>query len=70
MCVALPGQVIKIKDHTADVDFNGNIVKAETGLVHCKEGDPVLVHAGCILQVLSETDAEAMQELFREIGAL
>ena len=70
MCVALPGKVVKIDGHTAEVDFSGNIVKAEAGLVKCAVGDDVLVHAGLIIQKLTKSDAEAMTDLFREIGAL
>ena len=55
MCVALPGRVVSVEGTTAAVDFQGNTVRAEAGLVRVKPGDQVLVHAGCILQVLSET---------------
>lgn len=67
MCVALPGKVISISSHTALVDFDGSQVNAEAGLVKVQEGDRVLVHAGCIIQKLSEKDAEDMEELFREL---
>ncbi len=67
MCVALPGKVVSIKDHTALVDFNGSRVDAEAGLVDISEGDRVLVHAGCIIQKLSEKDADEMEALFREL---
>ncbi len=36
MCVALPGKVIKMDGTKATVDFSGNIVKAEAGLVDVK----------------------------------
>lgn len=67
MCVALPGRVMKIEGTTATVDFQGNIVRAEAGLVKVKENDLVLVHAGCILQVMSEEEGRMMQELFAEL---
>ena len=67
MCVALPGRVMKIEGTTATVDFQGNIVRAEAGLVQVKENDLVLVHAGCILQVMSEEEGRMMQELFAEL---
>lgn len=69
MCVALPGTVIKVKDHSAVVDFSGNKVEAEAGLLDVKPGDKVLVHAGCILQKVSMKEAEEMEELFKELGA-
>ncbi|MCR5625322.1 MAG: HypC/HybG/HupF family hydrogenase formation chaperone [Lachnospiraceae bacterium] len=68
MCVALPGIVRKINDNgTAEVDFNGNYVNAVLGLVHAKVNDKVLVHAGCILQVISDKEADDLNELFDEI---
>jgi hydrogenase expression/formation protein HypC len=70
MCVALPGKVVKIEGTKATVDFNGNIVNAEAGLVNVKVGDNVLVHAGCIIQTLDDEMADEMNELFNEIEGL
>ncbi len=68
MCVALPGIVVETGDGEATVDFNGNRVKARSGLVEVKNGDHVLVHAGCILQKVSSSEAEEMTELMKEMG--
>lgn len=70
MCVALPGKVIKTNGKIATVDFNGNTIQAQSGLVDVKEGDFCLVHAGCILQKLNEEEAIDMIELFQELEAL
>ena len=70
MCVAAPGRVVKIEGTTAVVDYNGNTVKASTGVVSVKEGDYALVHAGLIIQVLKQEEAESMAELFKEIEEL
>ena len=70
MCVALPGRVIKLNGTKATVDFSGNTLEAEAGLVKVKPGDSVLVHAGCILQVLTEEDRNALEELLKEIEEL
>ncbi len=70
MCVALPGEVIEVKGHTAIVDFSGNRVKAEAGLAEIVPGDRVLVHAGCIIQKLDNSEADIMEDLFREIEEL
>ncbi|MBR6228579.1 MAG: HypC/HybG/HupF family hydrogenase formation chaperone [Eubacterium sp.] len=67
MCVALPGKVIEVKGNTAVVDFSGNRVEARSGLVEIEPGDRVLVHAGLILQKVSQTEAEEMEMLFREL---
>lgn len=67
MCVALPGKVLDVNGTIATVDFSGNTVKVQAGLVNTKPGDYVLVHAGCILQVLSKQDNDMLVELFEEI---
>ncbi len=68
MCVAMPGKVIAINGIKAIVDFYGNTVEANAGLVSAKTGDYVLVHAGCILQVLSKEEGDTLTDLFCEIG--
>lgn len=68
MCVAYPGTVLTVKEHSAIVDFRGTKVEAATGLVSAKPGDRVLVHAGCVLQVLPPEEADEMDEIFRELA--
>ena len=70
MCVAIPGKVIKLDGTKATVDFSGNIVNAEAGLVNVKIGDRVLVHAGCIIQTMDDEMADELEELFNEIEDL
>lgn len=70
MCVALPGKIVKMDGNMATVDFNGNIVKADSGLVDVGVGDNVLVHAGCIIQKMDDKMAHEMNELFNEIEGL
>lgn len=67
MCVALPGTVVSVEKDRALVSFEGNQVYAQAGLVSVQEGDRVLVHAGCILQRLNKTEAEELDELWREL---
>ncbi len=69
MCVAMPGTVIEVHENTATVDFSGNRVEARAGLVEVAPGDRVLVHAGCILQRVSEKEAEELSSLMEEVGA-
>jgi hydrogenase expression/formation protein HypC len=64
----MPGKVIAIQGTRATVDFSGNTVEANAGLVMVKIGDYVLVHAGCILQVLSKEEGDTLTDLFCEIG--
>lgn len=63
MCVALPGKVIEKKDRDVVVDFNGNQVTARAGLVDVNVGDFVLVHAGCVIQKVTQQDMEDLQNL-------
>lgn len=66
----MPGKVIKLDGNIAEVDFSGNRVRAQAGLVAVKPGDYVLVHAGCILQVISQQDHDSLADLFEEIEDL
>ena len=68
MCVALPGKVIEIKERDAVVDFNGNQVTARAGLVDVKVGDYVLVHAGCVIQKVTQQDMEDLKNLKELMG--
>lgn len=67
MCVALPGTVEKIEDKTVVVDFSGNKVRAFGGFCPVKVGDRVLVHAGCVLQVVSQTEAEEIESILKDM---
>ena len=68
MCVALPGKIIEIKDRDAVVDFNGNQVTARAGLVDVKVGDYVLVHAGCVIQKVTQQEMEELKSLKEQMG--
>ena len=54
MCVAYPGTVIELRENgkKAMVDFSGTRTLVQTGFIPVQENDRVLVHAGCVLQVL------------------
>jgi hydrogenase expression/formation protein HypC len=67
MCVAMPGKVISVEGTKAVVDFSGNRIEAQAGLVSVKPGDAVLVHAGCILQVLAQEEADSLSDLMAEL---
>ena len=63
MCVAIPGKVVEIRDNKAIINFSGNQVEAYIGLVNVKVGDYALVHAGCVIQTMKQTEAEEIAEL-------
>ncbi len=72
MCVAYPGTVIELRENgkRALVDFSGTRTEVQTGFLPVKEKDRVLVHAGYVLQVLKQEDADAMDEIFAQIEAM
>ena len=65
MCIAVAGKVIQINDTRGKVDISGNILDVELGIVAAKEGDYVLVHAGCAISVIDKTEAEELQALMK-----
>jgi hydrogenase expression/formation protein HypC len=70
MCVAVPGKIIEINGNTAKISVLGNITEADVRLVSTKPGDYVLLHAGCVLEVMKKDAAEELMELFEELGEL
>lgn len=68
MCVAIPGCVLKVEEDTAVVDFSGNQVNAFIGLIDVKPGDYVLVHAGCVIQKMKQSEAEEITALMNGIA--
>jgi hydrogenase expression/formation protein HypC len=70
MCVAYPGKVIDICGRMAKVDFAGNIVQVNIGVVDTRPGDYVLVHAGCAIESMTEEKAMGILEIFSEMEAL
>ncbi len=70
MCVAVPGKVIEISGNTARINVMGNVTEADIRLVSAKPGDYVLLHAGCVLEVMKKDAAEELLELFQELGEL
>ena len=67
MCVAVPGKVIEINGASGKVDFGGNTLDVNLGLVNAAVGDYVLVHAGCALEVVDEDQANELIKLFQEL---
>ena len=70
MCVAAPGKVIEINGVNAKIEYSSNITTVSKGIVDCKVGDWVLVHAGLIIQVLPEDEAQYMTQLFNDLEEL
>lgn len=70
MCIAIPGKVLATDGTTAQVDFRGNTVNVNVGLVNPQPGQYVLVHAGCAIEVMEKDKAEELAELFMELEEL
>ncbi len=67
MCVAMPGKVLSLDGNTAQVDFKGNLVSVNVGLVPVEVGQYVLVHAGCAIEVMEPDKAQEIIDLFRDL---
>ena len=67
MCVAVPGKIIEIDGDFAKVNIMENITQANIKLVDAKIGDYVLIHAGCVIEVLKEDLAEEILSIFSEL---
>lgn len=63
MCVAVPGKVISITDSKAEIEYRGNIIKASIGIVTPKVGDFCLIHAGCVIEIISPERAGELEEI-------
>ncbi len=63
MCVAVPGEVIRIHDTTAEVRIRKVILEADCALMESiSVGDKVLVHAGFIIEKISKGESDQMME--------
>jgi hydrogenase expression/formation protein HypC len=71
MCLSLPGRVERLEGPRALVDTAG-VKRWCNSLMHpdLKVGDRVLLHAGLVLEVVSEEQAREMEATFIELGVL
>jgi len=70
MCIAIPGKIISLDPPRAKVDFNGNLVEVNVGLIEPEIGDYVLVHAGCAIEIMEKDKALELIELFQDLEEL
>jgi len=70
MCLAIPSEIIEIRDKMATIDLAG--VRREVSLLLLPEeasvGDYVLVHAGFAIQKIDQEAAEETLQLLQEIA--
>ncbi|MGC9435839.1 MAG: HypC/HybG/HupF family hydrogenase formation chaperone [Methanomicrobiales archaeon] len=70
MCIAIPAEVIEIKDGNIGVVDYGDLQQdVRLDLVDVKVGEFVLVHVGYAIQTLSREDALETREIFRQVYA-
>ena len=62
--------MVELNGSAAKVDFNGNTVNVNTGLVEPEVGQYVLVHAGCAIEVMEKDRAQELIDLFSELEEL
>ncbi|OPX63907.1 MULTISPECIES: HypC/HybG/HupF family hydrogenase formation chaperone [unclassified Methanoregula] len=68
MCVAVPAEVIEIKEgNIGVVDYGELRQEVRLDLVDVKVGEFVLVHVGFAIQRLSREEGLETRELFREV---
>ena len=61
MCLAIPGQIIKVEGHKATVKYPGETRDVLLGDEKVKKGDYVMVQMGIVVKILSKK--EALQSL-------
>jgi len=70
MCVAVPAEVIEIKEgNVGVVDYGDLRQEGRLDLVDVKVGDFVLVHVGFAIQQLSREEGLETREIFRQVYA-
>ena len=71
MCVSLPGTVVSIRDGMALVETVGMQCRCNAlAYPELEPGDWVLLHAGLVVELLSEEQARETEAAFAELGVL
>ena len=69
MCLAIPSEIVEIRDQTATIDLAG--VRREVSLLLLPEeasvGDYVLVHAGFAIHKIDKVAAEEAMRLIKDL---
>ena len=69
MCLAIPGQIEKVKDNRGVVALAGNRTEVMLELVpEAKVGDWVLIHAGVAITTIDADEAKETYDLLREMS--
>ena len=69
MCLAIPMEIRKIREFSAELSVAGTSTNADISLIENPAiGDYVIVHAGFAIEKIDKTEAEKRIRLFDEIG--
>ncbi|MBE6527461.1 MAG: HypC/HybG/HupF family hydrogenase formation chaperone [Thermoplasmata archaeon] len=66
MCLAVPGRITKITGDQADIDFGGTMKTANVSMVEAKIGDWAVVHAGFVIELMDEEEAQDTLKLWND----
>jgi hydrogenase expression/formation protein HypC len=70
MCIAVPAEVIEIKEgNIGVVDYGDLRQEVRLDLVDVQVGEFVLVHVGFAIQKLSREEGQETRELFKQVYA-
>lgn len=68
MCLGIPGKIEELKDTTATVSFGSVRRQIDVRLIeNAAVGDYVLVHAGFVINKISQREAEETLDLIRQL---
>ncbi|MCL2459805.1 MAG: HypC/HybG/HupF family hydrogenase formation chaperone [Euryarchaeota archaeon] len=68
MCIAIPAEVIELKDgNIAVIDYGDLQQEVRVDLVDVSVGEYVLVHVGFAIQKLSKEEALETLEIFKQV---
>lgn len=67
MCLAIPGEVIKIEGRKALVQYPGEQRQVLVGEDGVKKGDWVMVQMGIIIKILTKKEAEVSLKRWRPL---
>ena len=69
MCLAIPGQIVKIEKSTAKVKYPGEERKVLLDPnIQVELGDYVMVQMGCVIQKVSEKQAQDSWDEWEKVG--
>jgi len=70
MCIAVPAEVVEIKEgNVGVVDYGDLKQEVRLDLVDAKVGEFVLVHVGFAIQKISREEGLETREIFRQVYA-